>query len=47
MTKTNSKTKPPARTKIKRLGDGVTRTVLPNDLTVIAKEMHAVLYFQA
>jgi zinc protease len=31
----------PTRTKIKRLGDGITRAVLPNGLTVIAKEMHA------
>ena len=31
----------PTKTKIKRYPDGITRAVLPNGLTVIAKEMHA------
>ncbi len=37
---TNSKAKTPARTKVKRYDNNITRAVLPNGLTIIAKEMH-------
>ncbi len=38
---TTSTAPAPSKTKIKRFPNGITRAVLPNGLTVIAKEMHA------
>ena len=40
-THTPTKLKSTARSKVKRFSGGITHTVLPNGLTVIAKEMHA------